>query len=234
MEQRVAVVTGGCRGIGLATARAFLASGYRVAVADAAPVDTEGALVISCDVADWAQVEAMARTVSETYGRIDVLINNAGIGGRGSFYTAPLEHWHRVLAVDLTGAYLCARACAPVMKAGGGGAIVNIASTRALMSEPDSEPYAASKGGLLALTHALAVTLGPDGIRVNAISPGWIDTTGGEGLRPEDHRQHPAGRVGRPADIARACLFLCDPANSFLAGQNLVIDGGMTVKMIYS
>lgn len=232
MQKPVAIVTGGCRGIGLATVRAFLAAGYEVVAVDAAPETVEGALVISCDVSNWSQVEDMAAQVHARFGRMDVLINNAGIGASGDFYTAPLEDWHRVIGVNLTGAYHGARACAPIMRDGGGGAIVNIASTRALMSEPNSEPYAASKGGLLSLTHALAVTLGPDRIRVNAICPGWIDTSHAT-WSEEEHKQHPAGRIGLPEDIARACLFLTDPANSFITGQHLTVDGGMTVKMIY-
>jgi NAD(P)-dependent dehydrogenase (short-subunit alcohol dehydrogenase family) len=114
-----------------------------------------------------------------------------------------------------------------------GGAIVNIASTRALMSEPNSEAYAASKGGILSLTHALAVSLAGDHIRVNAISPGWIETGDYGKLRQIDHAQHPAGRVGKPDDIARACLYLCHDENDFITGTNIVIDGGMTRKMIY-
>jgi NAD(P)-dependent dehydrogenase (short-subunit alcohol dehydrogenase family) len=111
------------------------------------------------------------------------------------------------------------------------GAVVTIASTRARMSEPDTEAYAASKGGLVALSHALAMSLGPD-VRVNAISPGWIDVAG-ERLRPEDHAQHPAGRVGRPEDVASLAAWLLDPAQAFVTGSEFVLDGGMTRKMIY-
>lgn len=119
------------------------------------------------------------------------------------------------------------------MRKRGGGSIINIASTRAFMSEPNSEAYAASKGGIIALTHALAVSFAPDHIQVNAISPGWIETGDYGQLREIDHLQHPAGRVGRPDDIARACLYLTSEGNDFITGANLVIDGGMTRKMIY-
>jgi len=148
--------------------------------------------------------------------------------------------WDRVISVNLRGAYLCSRYATPHMPRGS--AIVNIASTRALMSEPDTEPYAASKAGLLGLTHALALTLGERGIRVNAISPGWIDVSNWKKssarrqveLSERDHGQHPAGRVGRPEDIAELCLFLSDTQRSgFITGQNFVCDGGMTKKMLY-
>jgi NAD(P)-dependent dehydrogenase (short-subunit alcohol dehydrogenase family) len=141
--------------------------------------------------------------------------------------------------VNLTSHFLCSQLFAPALMQTKG-CIINIASTRALMSEPNTEPYSASKGGILALTHSLAVTLGPRGVRVNCVSPGWIDTSAWQvkptpsGLRRRDHRQHPAGRVGRPEDVAAACLFLADPgASGFLTGANLVVDGGMTRKMIY-
>ncbi|MNP17086.1 2-(S)-hydroxypropyl-CoM dehydrogenase [compost metagenome] len=114
-----------------------------------------------------------------------------------------------------------------------GGAIVNIASTRSIMSEPNTEAYSASKGAIVALSHALAITLGEEGIRVNCISPGWIETGEYGGLRDIDHQQHPAGRVGTPEDIARACLYLTHPNNDFVTGTHLVVDGGMTRKMIY-
>jgi NAD(P)-dependent dehydrogenase (short-subunit alcohol dehydrogenase family) len=117
-------------------------------------------------------------------------------------------------------------------KTSGGGSIVNIASTRAFMSEPGSEAYAASKGGIVALTHALAASLAPDKIRVNCISPGWIETRDYESLREADHKQHFSGRVGKPNDIARACLYLAAPGNEFINGENIIIDGGMTRRMI--
>ncbi|HEY8489090.1 glucose 1-dehydrogenase [Thermaerobacter litoralis] len=240
----VAVVTGAGRGIGRAVARRLAAEGAAVGVLDvdgaaaqatAAMIRQEGgrALPVEADVADSAAVaRAMARVAGEL-GPPTILINNAGIGG-----FVPLEHpeaeatWQRVLAVNLTGAYWCARHAVPYMRRAGRGAIVQIASTRALMSEPDGEPYAAAKGGLLALTHALAISLGRYGIRVNAVSPGWIDT-GHEPVGEQDHAQHPVGRVGRPEDVAAACAFLVSPEAGFITGQNLVVDGGMTVKMIY-
>jgi NAD(P)-dependent dehydrogenase (short-subunit alcohol dehydrogenase family) len=144
-----------------------------------------------------------------------------------------------MIRANLTGSFLMAKHAVPHLRAGRG-AIVNIASTRALQSEPDTEAYSASKGGLVALTHALAVSLGPD-IRVNCVSPGWIDTSGWkkrsrrgqEALRPEDHAQHPAGRVGTPEDVAAMVLYLVSDAAGFVTGQNFVVDGGMTRKMIY-
>lgn len=169
----------------------------------------------------------------ETYGRIEILINNAGVSRWKSPYEITVAEWDEIININLRGVFLCAREAAKVMRKHGGGAIVNIASTRAIMSEPDSEAYAASKGGIVALTHALAVSLGRDKIRVNAVSPGWIELGDYAQLREIDHLQHPAGRVGKPEDIARACLFLTAERNDFITGANLVIDGGMTRKMIY-
>jgi hypothetical protein len=141
-----------------------------------------------------------------------------------------LADWQRVLATNLTSAFLLVRATEDLLRASRG-AVVTIASTRARMSEPDTESYSASKGGLVALTHALAVSLGPE-VRVNCVSPGWIDTRG-EALRPEDHAQHPAGRVGRPEDVAALVAWLVGPESGFVTGAEFVIDGGMTRKMIY-
>ncbi len=248
---KTAVVTGGAQGIGRAVAAAFARAGAAVVIADtdqaagedaAAELAEHGgqALFCLCDVSDEEAVRGMVAATERRFTGVDVLVNNAGVGG-GGILTGDLPAWDRVLAINLRGAYVCARAVAPSMARRGGGAIVNIASTRALMSEPDGEPYAASKGGMLALTHALAVSLSRDAIRVNAICPGWIDTSGWRPrgdrepaiLRPEDHLQHPAGRVGRPEDIAQACLYLAGPDAGFVSGQRLVVDGGMTVKMIY-
>jgi len=226
---KVVVVTGAARGIGRAIARAFAAEGARVLGADVDPRPVEGVEMHRCDVADEEQV----RTFLDRVGPVlHVLVNNAGIAQFGPLESMPVAQFDRVLAVNLRGTYLMSRYAAPLLRAAGHAAIVNISSTRALMSEPNTEAYAASKGGIVALTHALAMTLGP-AVRVNTILPGWIDVAG-EQLRPEDHAQHPVGRVGQPDDIAAAALFLADPVQSgFITGQQLVVDGGMTRRMIY-
>ncbi len=141
-----------------------------------------------------------------------------------------MAEWNRVIATNLTAAFAGTRAAADALRKSGG-AVVNMASTRSLMSEPDTEAYAATKGGLVALTHVLAISLGPE-VRVNCISPGWIDVAG-EPLSRQDHAQHPAGRVGKPEDVAELTAYLLSPAARFITGANFVIDGGMTRKMIY-
>jgi NAD(P)-dependent dehydrogenase (short-subunit alcohol dehydrogenase family) len=170
------------------------------------------------------------RATVRAFGRLDALINNAGLANPAD---PPLEKlrladWNRRLAVNLTGAFLMTKHCVPHLRRARG-AIVNIASTRALQSEPDTEAYAASKGGLVALTHALAMSLGPQ-IRVNCVSPGWIAK---KPVRKKDHAQHPVGRVGRPQDVAELAAFLVSERAGFITGQNFVVDGGMTRKMIY-
>jgi NAD(P)-dependent dehydrogenase (short-subunit alcohol dehydrogenase family) len=179
-------------------------------------------------------------TVRE-FGGLDVLVNNAGIAAPrgGPVAELALPDWNRVLAVNLTGAFLCAKHAAAHLRLNRG-AIVNIASTRALMSEPGCEAYAASKGGIVALTHALALSLGPD-VRVNCISPGWIETAEWKRadqrraprLSAADHAQHPCGRVGRPEDIAALVDFLASEESGFITGANFTADGGMTRRMIY-
>ncbi|WP_341279548.1 glucose 1-dehydrogenase [Paenibacillus sp. FSL H8-0537] len=241
---KIVLVTGAARGIGFAVAEAYTRQGAFVIAADR---DSEGAkkaalriqeqggkaAAYTIDLAQPAAIEAMFAFISETYGGLDVLINNAGYAVWKSPYDLEVEEWDALLHTNLRGTFLCAREAAKLMRGTGGGAIVNMASTRALMSEPNTEAYAASKGGIVALTHALAVSFGPDRIRVNAISPGWIETGDYEALRPEDHSQHPSMRVGKPEDIAKACFYLTDPGNDFVNGINLVVDGGMTRKMIY-
>ncbi len=226
---QVVLVTGAARGIGRAVAAAFADEGARVIGADVAPGEPlSGVTYTQCDVSDEAQVQQLMAGIGPV---LHVLVNNAGVSQFGPLETTSVAQFDRVIAINLRGSYLCARYAAPLLRAASG-AIINIASTRALMSEPGGEAYGASKGGLLALTHALAVSLGPD-VRVNAISPGWIDVKGAP-LTAADHAQHPAGRVGQPADIAQACLFLGSAKEAgFLTGQNLVIDGGMTKRMIY-
>lgn len=243
---RVALVTGAARGIGEGVARWLLEHGWRVALCDLAGSQGaevaaalgEHAAFVAMDVADETQVARGVGAVIERFGRLDALVCNAGVASphSGPLQELALEQWNQVLAINLSGPMLLAKHCATHLRATGG-AIVNMASTRASQSEPESEAYAASKGGLIALTHALAISLGPS-IRVNAVSPGWIDSRdaaqrASEPLSVEDHAQHPVGRVGQVEDVAALVAWLLSPEAGFVTGQELVTDGGMTRKMIY-
>ncbi|NJO23392.1 MAG: SDR family oxidoreductase [Sphingomonadales bacterium] len=237
-QQKIAIVTGAARGIGAAVARHLAAGIWRVVAADVdaaavgATAGTIGGIGIACDVGQESGVETLVAEALRQCGRIDAIVSNAGINANGSLATTTTEAWNRVLAVNLTATFLLARTAEAELRKRRG-SIVTIASTRAHMSEPGTLAYSASKGGLLALTHALALTLAPD-VRVNCVSPGWIETGKSGALRPVDHEQHPAGRVGRPEDIAEAVGFLVSDAAGFVTGAEFVIDGGMTRKMIYA
>ena len=241
---KVLAVTGGAQGIGRAVALRFARAGYAVSIADpdaAAGRETvrmvEGAgvkcLLVRADAGIPAQIEKwIARTVA-TLGCPDALVNNAGIGKRAPFLKLKTKDFDRVVAVNLRGTFLCSQGFARHMARRGRGAIVNIASTRAFMSEAGTEAYTASKGGIVALTHGMAISLGAMGIRVNSVSPGWIETRAKKVVHSRrDRLQHPVGRVGTPQDIADACFYLVEQAG-FMTGQNITLDGGMTVKMIY-
>jgi len=251
-DLRAALVTGGAQGIGKAVARRLLQEGMAVTIFDSdaeACEETTAELAaagnIAATVGDVAQEADVSRAVAEAAsrcGRLDVLVANAGIS---AYFGVPvtdltLAQWRRVLDVNLTGCFLCAKYAAPHLRRQGG-SIVAIASTRAMQSEAHTEAYAASKGGVVALSHALAVSLGP-AIRVNCVSPGWIETGDWQKRRhrrtpqhsAQDNAQHPAGRVGRPADIAAMVAFLVSEAAGFVTGQNFIVDGGMTRKMIYT
>jgi NAD(P)-dependent dehydrogenase (short-subunit alcohol dehydrogenase family) len=236
----VAIVTGAARGIGRAIAQRLLDDGWRVGLVDLpkSGLDRTHAkhaprtVLIEGDVADKETALRAVNAVIETFGRLDGLVSNAGIMLRKPLHRLALAEWRRVLDTNLTATFLFARAAEKSLRKAKG-AIVTIASTRALMSEPNTESYAASKGGLVALTHALAISLGPD-VRVNCVSPGWIATDPKEKLRRKDHLQHPTGRVGRPEDIAEIVALLLDRQRAgFITGANFIVDGGMTRKMIY-
>ena len=229
---RVALVTGGGRGIGAAIAARLARDGYHVLVADiaAAGAAPAGGRYAQCDVSDEASVQRLIDGVAAREGRLDALVCNAGIMIRKPIGELSYAEWSRVLGTNLSSTFLLTRAAESLLRAAKG-AVVTISSTRARMSEPNTEAYAASKGGLTALTHALAISLGPD-VRVNCLSPGWIFTKG-DAPRPADHAFHPAGRVGTPADIAALVAFLVGPDSGFITGAEFVVDGGVTRKMIY-
>lgn len=242
--KRTAIVTGASNGIGKAISFAFSKEKINVVLADLdqkngkaveAKINGDGgnSKFIYCDVADPVSVQDLVNDSYKKFGSIDIIINNAGVSEFESPFELTIENWDRIINTNLRSCFLLTRDAAEFLKKSGGGSVVNIASTRAFMSEKNTEAYAASKGGIVALTHAMAISLADFGIRVNCISPGWIYDGQPDKLRDIDHHQHPSGRVGKPEDIAKACLFLTDPNNSFITGENLVIDGGMTKKMIY-
>lgn len=239
---KTVIVTGAAQGIGRSVATHFAKAGANVVIADlehdlgvqlAGELQKEGysAIFAETDVRSEESVTQLMEMAAARFGEIHILINNAGKGKWISPLELSLEDWDDIINTNLRSVFLCSREAAKRMNSGG--AIINLASTRAVMSEPNSESYAATKGGILALTHALASSFSELNITVNSISPGWIETGDYDALRPSDHAQHFSNRVGKPDDIARACLYLANPENNFITGTDLTIDGGMTKKMIY-
>lgn len=245
IHNKVVFVTGGANGIGKSIVSLFCKNGADVIFCDrdedagkklCAELSAYSCSFVRVDISNADALQQALGTIVTEKGNIDVIINNAGVSRFGSILDLSVANFEEVLDINLRSVFIAAQVLAKHRDANPQlntyGRIVNMASTRYLMSEPDSEAYAASKGGIVSLTHALAVSLSRYNITVNCISPGWIDT-GHYEIRPSDHQQHPSGRVGVPDDIARMCLFLCQPDNNFINGQNIVVDGGMTKKMIY-
>ncbi len=222
-QDKVAVITGGAHGIGLCIAQAFEEAGAHAAI-----IDTTPNAFFTGDVGDPATLERFAALVIDRYGHVDYLINNAPPMMRG-INDCSWEDFSRALSVGVTAPFYLTKLFLPHFAPGA--SIVNISSSRDRMSQPQTESYTAAKGGIAALTHALAVSLAGK-VRVNSISPGWIDTEYAVYTGP-DAVQQPAGRVGNPRDIAEMTLFLCSDKAGFITGENICIDGGMTRLMIY-
>lgn len=248
LDNRVVIVTGAAQGIGFGIAERFVEAGASVAMVDvkggpvesaAARLSTKGAAIpVAADISSEDQVRAAIEAVFKRFGRLDVLVNNAGIEVLGTATEISAEDWDRQLNVNLRGAFLCSKYAVEKMR-GRGGAVVNIASVHAFASYPGVVAYDVSKAGMLGMTRAMALDHGKDGVRVNAICPGYIDTPmleawlGTVADRDETMRGimrfHPLGRIGTPRDIAEAALFLASDAASFITGATLVVDGGMTI-----
>lgn len=231
-----AVITGGASGIGRHLAIGFAKQGYEVFALDKTKTSFSDPHIhfFQMDLQDESQIRRCFNTIIQDFGQIHVLINNGAISKfHKSVFELTVQEFDQVIHTNLRGAFLCCKEFISQQNFDGYGRIINIASTRFHQNEAGWEAYGASKGGLVSLTNSLCVSLSNTGITVNAISPGWIQVDDYEDLTETDHRQHPSGRVGKPQDILNACLFLCDPSNDFINGMNLLIDGGMTKKMIY-
>lgn len=235
---KVIIITGGTGGIGVALCNTYAGYGATVIAADLRP-DNKHLLhpavhFYPVDLASSKQVHAMFQQIKRQFGAPHILINNAAIAHfQKDIHQISDDEFLRVIEVNLCGAFYCSRAFVEANKGESYGRIINIASTRWNQNEAGWDAYGASKGGLVSLTSSLAVSLSDTPITVNAISPGWIETGDYALLTEADHRQHPSGRVGKPDDIVRVACFLTDENNNFINGENLIIDGGMTKRMIY-
>lgn len=247
LKDKVCIVTGGASGIGLATVKLFVRHGARVAIADvdgvkageAARALGDAALGIGCDVSRASEVLVMVETVISAFGRIDVLVNNAGFGITGTVETIAEEDWDRLMRVNLKGMFLCSKYVIPVMRGQSGGSIVNTTSYTAVSAIADRAAYVASKGGVSALTRAMALDHAGDGIRVNAVAPGTIDSpyfTGlfaaspdPDGLRRAFNARAVMNRMGHSDEVAEAMLFLASDRSRFATGSILTVDGGSSI-----
>jgi 2-hydroxycyclohexanecarboxyl-CoA dehydrogenase len=245
---RVAVVTGAASGIGLGVARSFAADGYRVALTDrdgegaeagAAELRREGAtaLAVTIDVADRAAIETGFARIRSELGPVEILVTSAGVESFTPVLDITAEGWDRIITINLTGTFACVQAALPDMLNAGWGRIVTISSSSAQSGAPDMAHYAASKGGVIALTKALAVELARSGITVNTIPPSLVDTPMARKAEAAGDfpgvdlvgSMVPLGRAGTPADIAAACSFLCSEGGSYITGQVIGVNGGMYI-----
>ncbi len=252
VRDRVAIVTGAAMGIGKGIATALAREGARVAIADmnrdegrraADEITRAGgeALFVATDVGDESQVRAMVDETVARYGRLHILVNNAGIGVYTPVHETTLAEWERCLRVNLTGVFLCSKYALPHIKAAGGGSIINVASVHAVQNVGGTAPYAASKGGVTALTRVMAIDYAKDNIRVNAICPGWIytplierifrESQDFEGMKKTVASRQLLGRLGTPEDIGYAVLYLASDESAFVTGASLFVDAGLTAQL---
>ncbi|UCH41355.1 MAG: SDR family oxidoreductase [Gammaproteobacteria bacterium] len=243
LADKIAVVTGGGQGIGLGISRALLAAGAQVIAAQRSslPDELQDASWIEADLADPQSYAAIADAVERQFGAVDILVNNAGFMFEQTLDAMQLDDWNRMLAVNLTAPVFLSKHLLPLMRANGGGSIIHIGSIEGLAANPEHAAYCATKGGVHALTKAMAVDLGRDGIRVNAIAPGWIRSQLSDNYinsQPDPvsawdglYQMHPAGRIGEPEDVGKLAVYLASDDSAFVTGQVIVIDGGRTSKL---
>lgn len=240
--KRCVFVTGGANGIGRSIVENFVSEGDNVYFCDIDVqkgkelADRTGATFYNVNVCNVLQFEQCLEQTFNEVGDIDILINNVGISKFKPLTELSVEEFDEVINTNLRSVFISSKKLANHRRKNGNykyGRIINICSTRYLQSEAGAEAYSASKGGIYSLTHALALSLAPLHITVNGIAPGWIHVSNDEIIREIDNECHLSGRVGTPEDIARLCIFLCKRGNDFINGQTIVVDGGMTVKMIY-
>ncbi|MCP4875556.1 MAG: SDR family oxidoreductase [Gammaproteobacteria bacterium] len=246
LEARVAVITGGGQGIGLGISQAMLAAGASIVVAQRSPLPAElskqdRVLWVEADLSQTQSYALIADTVRQAHGKVDILVNNAGIMFEKSLEQMQLDEWSQMLALNLTAPVFLSKALLPQLRAANGASIINIGSIEGLAANPQHTAYCASKGGVHALTKAMAVDLGEDKIRVNAIAPGWIRSAlsddyinaqqNPETAWEELYKMHPLGRIGEADDVGKLAVYLASDDSAFVTGQVIVIDGGRTSKL---
>lgn len=241
-KNKVVLVTGGASGIGKSIVKKFLNREAYVIFGDKdkdngekliKELKTDKVQFYQTDFSDHDQIKSLFSYIKNKFYRLEILVNNVGISKNVPIENLEIDQWNEIINVNLRSFFITSKEFYKMNKNSSYGRIINIASTRAFMSEANTEAYSASKGGIIALSHSLAISFSKTNITVNCISPGWINTNENYIPNYEDNYQHPSKRVGNPEDVARLTLFLCDEKNDFINGENIIIDGGMTKKMIY-